>query len=115
MLLDTNEFIEKSKELDIPYKKYIDLNAFQLENLLKSDNFIKKEDRPIELKISEIENNNSNPLPIVDTHYYFRENEYVIILKLTMSNYEAVPGYNYELDPDSEDYIDEFIIEKFKK
>lgn len=112
MRLNTEEFIAKSEELGINYKKYININAYQLEELSKNENFIKKEDKPNMIQIREIGDNPNELTNTVDTFYYFKEKEYIIILNRIMSNFE-VNGDIFDLDPYSDEYIEEFEIKDY--
>lgn len=110
MRLNIEQFQKKSEELNIPYKKYVNINAFQLVELSKNENFIKKEIVPTETKFKEIGDNPSKEEIFEDAYYYFKEGEYVVILIDNFSNFK------YHDDEDFQEKmgeIEEFIIEGY--
>lgn len=110
MKLKTEEFVKKSEELNIDYQKYVNINAFQLKELSKNENFIKKEIVSTGVKFKEIGDNPSEEEFMEDTHYYFKEGEYIVVLIDHFSNFE------YHDDDDFQEKmgeIEEFIIEGY--
>lgn len=113
MLLDKKEFIKQCHEHDIDPEKYVGLNAFQVEELTKADNFIKKEIIKPEhaIKIVELGQEESEVPDPEDTYYYFQEGEYIVVLVDEYTNFE------HHKDPMYQDLLGEiknFMIIKKK-
>lgn len=109
MKLNKTNFIEKSKELGINYEKYINKNAFEVEELMKNENFLKKEIRQERgIQFDEIGDKPSKGQIVEDTYYYFSENGHLIILIETFSNFKYRNDEHYQ---EEKGEIKKFIID----
>lgn len=91
LILTELDFIKEAKRLKIDYKKYVGLKVSQIEDLKQNNNFIKQKTvkSPSSFQRGEIINEKVvNMINLEDTHYYFHEGDYVVILIEPYSNWE---------------------------